>query len=126
MSFHLNEIPVPPYTQGGTSKPTPEERKGLLSNFDVDGRDNSELPRYKDGEHPEPRERAPLLKRRIGWIIGVFVALVLGGSFHGQMQRSWCGGMGVANRPMDPSELLSNGTHEFKRTVLIVSIDGFR
>ena len=35
-------------------------------------------------------------------------------------------GMSAASRLMDPSKMLSNGTHEFKRTVLIVSIDGLR
>jgi len=119
MYYHLNGIPAPPYTQCVSSKATPEEGNGLLSNFDADGRDNGELPRYKDGEYPEPRERTSLRKGRIGWIIGVFVALVLGASFHGQMPRSWCDGMGVMTRPTD-------GTHEFKRTVLIVSIDGLR
>jgi len=119
-------ISIPPNTQGGSSKPAPEEHKGLLSNFDVADRNDGELAYHEGGEYPGPREHTPLRKGRVGWIVGVFVALVLGASFYPQMPRSLCGGMGVMNRPTDPSELLSNGTHEFKRTVLIVSIDGLR
>ena len=104
----------------------PEESKGLSPNFDVDDRGSGELPHYKDGEYPESRERTPLQKGRVRWIIGVFVASILVASFHAQMLRNWCAGMGVMNRPTNPSKLLSNGTHEFKLTVLIVSIDGLR
>ena len=118
MAYNLKEI------QGSPSKPTPEERKGLLSNFDVDDRDNGEPPRYEDEEYAEPRERAPLQKRRILWIAGGLIALILGASFLAPLSRM-CG-MGATNRLTDPSRLLSNGTHEFKRTVLIVSIDGLR
>lgn len=126
MSYNLDGIPVPPYSQDGPSKSTPEERKGLLSHFDVDDRDNGEPPRYEDEEYAEPRERTPLRKKRVAWIAGSFIALILGGSFLVPVSRAWCGGMGAASRPTDPSKLLSNGTHEFKRTVLIVSIDGLR
>ena len=120
MSYNLKE------TQGGSSKPTPEERKGLLSNFDVEDRDNGEPPRYEDEEYPEPRKHAPLRKKRIACIAGGFITLILGASFLVPLSRAWCCGMGAASRPTDPSKLLSNGTHEFKRTVLIVSIDGLR
>ena len=126
MSCRTNGIPIPPYTQDASSKPASEECKRLLSNFDVGDRDNDEPPCYKGGECPEPRERSSLRMGRIGWLVGVFIALTLGASFHAQMPRSWCGGMGITHLPMDPSKLLSNGTHDFKRTVLIVSIDGLR
>ena len=126
MSYNLAGTPVPPYSQDGPSKPTPEERKGLLSNFDVDDRDSGEPPRYEDEEYNEPRERIPLRKRRIGCIAGGLIALILGASFLVPVSRIWCGGMGTTSRTTDPSKLLSNGTHEFKRTVLIVSIDGLR
>jgi len=121
MSYNLNGIPPPSYTKTGIS----EERKGLLSNFDVEDRDNGEPPRYEGEEYPEPGGRTPLWMRGIGWIVGVFVALGLGVSFLTQ-PSSRCGGMGATGRPTDPSGLLSNGTHEFKPTVLIVSIDGLR
>lgn len=125
MSYSLKEIQAPRYSQGGPLRPTPEERKGLLSNFDAEDRDNGEPPRYEDEEHAEPRERTPLRKRRILWIAGGLIALILGASFLTPLSRTWCG-KGTTSRPTDPSKLLSNGTHEFKRTVLIVSIDGLR
>ena len=124
MSYDLNETPVPRYSQDGPSKPIPEERKGLLSNFDVEDGDSSEPPRYED-EYTEPRGRAPLRKRRIVWIASGLITLILGASFLAPISRMWCG-MGATSRPADPSKLLSNGTHEFKRTVVIVSIDGLR
>ena len=123
MSYNLKGILVPPYSQDGLLKPAPEERKGLLSNFDVD---YSELRYHEDEEYAEPRERTPLRKRRIARIAGAIVALILGTMFLAPMSRVWCGGMDAASRLLDPSGLLSNGTHEFKRTVLIVSLDGFR
>lgn len=126
MSYNLNETQVPPYSKDGFSKSIPEERKGLLSNFDVDDRDNGEPPRYEDEEYAEPRARTPLRKKRIAGIAASFIALLLGASFLVPISRNWCGRMGVTSRPTDPSKLLSNGTHEFKRTVLIVSIDGLR
>lgn len=122
MSYSLKEIQSPRYSQDGPSGPTPEERKGLLSNFDVEDRDNGEPPRYEDEEYAEPRERTPLRKRRIAWIAGGLITLILGASFLRPLW-SWCG---MGSRPTDPSKLLSNGTHEFKRTILIVSIDGLR
>ena len=126
MSYDLNGASVPPYARVGPSKPTPEERKGLLSNFDVDDGDNEAPPRYEDEEYAEPRERTPLRKRKIACIAGGFIALILGASFLAPISRTLCRGMGATSRPTDPSKLLSNGTHEFKRTVLIVSIDGLR
>ena len=120
MSYNLKQ------TQDGPSSPTPEERKGLLSNFDIEDHDNGESPRYEDEEHAKPRERTPLRKRRILWIAGGLIALTLGASFLVPLSRTLCGGMGAISRPTDPSKLFSNGTHEFKRTVLIVSIDGLR
>jgi hypothetical protein len=126
MSYRLNDIPAPPYSQDGPSKPTPEERKGLLSNFDAEEHDNGEPPHYEDEEYAEPRGRTPLQKRRIAWFAGSFIALILGATFIVPMSRGWCGGMASAERVTDPSRLLSNGTHDFKRTLLIVSIDGLR
>ena len=123
MSYNLKETSS---YLGSSLTPTPEEQKGLLSNFDVEDRDNGEPPRYEDEEYAEPRERALLERRRIVRIAGGFVALVLGALFFAPTSGSWCSGMGGARRPTDPSGLLSNGTHEFKRTVLIVSFDGLR
>ena len=124
--YNLNGTPTPPYPQGSSLKSIPEERKGLLSNFDVDDGGNGEPPRYEDEEYANPRERTPLRGRKISCIAASFIALIVGASFLTPLSRTWCGGMGAANRLTDPSKLLSNGTHEFKRTVLIVSIDGLR
>ena len=126
MSYDLDETPLPLQSQGGPSKSIPEERKGLLSNFDIDDGDNGQPPRYEDEEYTEPRGRTPLRKKRIAGIAAGFITLIVGASFLVPLSRTWCGGICAASRPTDPSELLSNGTHEFKRTVLIVSIDGLR
>ena len=124
MSYNLKDTLSPRYSQDGLSRPTPEERKGLLSNFDVEDH-NGDPPRYED-DYVEPQGRTPLRKRKIVCVAGSFIALILGASFLMPLSRMWCGGMGATSRPTDPSKLLSNGTHEFKRTVLIVSIDGLR
>ena len=126
MSYNLKRNSAPPYLLGGALKPTPEERKGLLSNSDIGDCDNGEPPRYEDEEYAGPRERTPSRKKKIAGITGGFIALILWASFLVPTSRIWCGGMGTISRPADPSRLLSNGTHEFKRTVLIVSLDGFR
>ena len=126
MSYNLTDTLAPRYSQGGLSRPTPEERKGLLSNFEVDDHDNGDPPRYEDEEHVESRGRTPLRKRKIVCIAGSFIALILGASFLVPLSRMWCDGAGATSRLTDPSKLLSNGTHEFRRTVLIVSIDGLR
>ena len=126
MSYNLKETTVPRYPQDAPSKPTSEERRGLLSNFDIEDCDNGEPPRYEDEEYVEPRGHAALQKGRIARIAGGFIALILGASFLLPMSRSWCGGMGAAGRLRDPSRPLNNGTHDFKRTVLIVSIDGLQ
>ncbi|KAF9783199.1 Phosphodiest-domain-containing protein [Thelephora terrestris] len=116
MSYSCNTTPNP------SLKSTFEERKGLLSNFDVE--DDGRPPRYGDEEYLGFQERAPFHKLIFVRIISVFVALTLGTAFFLPMSRSRCGEM--AGRSMGSSALLSNGTHEFKRTVLIVSVDGLR
>lgn len=126
MSYDLKQYPAPRYSQDGSSKPTSEERRGLLSNFDIEDYDNGELPLYEDEQYVEPRAHTPLQRRKIAWIAGGFIALILGASFLAPFSRSWCGGMGATGQLRDPSRLLNNGTHDFKRTVLIVSIDGLR
>lgn len=125
MSYNLKETLAPHRAQDDSLKTMYEEQKSLLSNFDVKGYDSNEPPDYGDEERPGPREH----KLRRSMVVGIargFIALVLGTVFLVSMTRSWCGRMGAANRLTDPSRLLSNGTHEFKRTVLIVSIDGLR
>ena len=126
MSHYLKGIPVPNPLPDGSLKLSVEERKGLLSNFDAEDRDGGELPRYQDEEYAVPRDCVALRKRGISRIAGGFIVLILCFSFLAPTSRMWCGGMGATNRLMDPSRLLNNGTHEFKPTVLIVSLDGLR
>ena len=126
MSSNLDGTPVPPYSQGDPSVSLPEERKGLLSDFDTNNHDNGELSHYKDEEYTKPQEHALSRKRRIAGIAAGFVALILGAPFLVPTSKTWCGGMGATSRLTDPSKLLSNGTHEFKPTVLILSMDGLR
>jgi len=114
------------YSQDKPGKHTPEERKGLLSNFSVGDRRGGKPPSYEDEEHAAPRGRTPPQKKGISCITGGLIALILGVSFLSPMSRIWCGGMGSGGQSTGPSGLLSNGTHEFKRTVLIVSLDGLR
>lgn len=124
MSYNPKEIPVTRHLSNDSSETIPEERKGLFSNFDSGDCDNGELPHYGDGEYP--RKRNPLHMNMFVEIARDFIFLILGAVFLVPMWRSWCARMGTANHLTDPSRLLSNGTHEFKRTVLIVSIDGLR
>jgi len=126
MAYDLKGTPVSYHLLNGSLKPTLEERKGLLSNFDAEDRHSDEPPLYEDEEYAKPRERVPLQKRRIARIAGGFISLILGITFLAPMSTMWCGGMGTASRPTDPSKLLSNGTHAFKKTVLIASFDGLR
>ncbi|KAF9783811.1 alkaline-phosphatase-like protein [Thelephora terrestris] len=126
MSYNLKDIPAPQYSKACQLKPTSKERKGLLSNLDAEDHDNGEPPRYEDEEYAKPRGRTPLRKRSVAWIAGSFIALILGASFLVPVSRGWCSGIDSASRVTDPSRLLSNETHDFKRTVLIVSIDGLR
>lgn len=112
------------YDLGGPLKPTPEERNGLLLNSDIYDRYGAEPSRHEEKEHDEPRERTTPSQN--GRVARGFAAFILGVLLLAQVSRTWCGGAGATGRPTDPSQLLSNGTHEFKRTVLIVSIDGLR
>ena len=126
MSHNLEEIPIPRFSQDDPLNSTSEERKGLLSNFDIEDNDNGEPPRYEDQEYVGPRGRTPLRKRRVAWIASGLIGVILGAFFLVPLSGSWCRGMGATSGVTDPSRLLSNGTQDFKRTVLIVSIDGLR
>ena len=123
MAYDLKGTPVPHHLLNGSLKPTLEERKGLLS--DAEDRDG-EPPRYEDEEYTKPQGRIPLQKMRVAQIAGSFIGLILSVAFLAPISGMWRCGMGAARQPTDPSKLLSNGTHEFKRTVLAVSFDGLR
>ncbi|KAF5382470.1 hypothetical protein D9615_002739 [Tricholomella constricta] len=89
-----------------------EEEEGLLSGVSVEGKESNDT-------------RRSWSRGRIVGTAVFFIGLLISGAFVRTLLRG----------PVVPSEyslwhkggeLLSNGTHEFKRTVLIVSIDGLR
>ena len=90
----------------------PEERKALLPSGSADSEpDNIE---DKDGWSTR-RISLTALVLIILLITGAFTALLVLGGYPGRK-----------GQPAASSILRSNGTHEFKPTVLIVSIDGLR
>jgi hypothetical protein len=87
-----------------------DERQGLLSGEPAE---EAELP-----EHP-------LRKKRILALIGAgFITLLLAAVFGPPLLRA--SRNGKARYPVPGEQLQSNGTHDFRRTVLLVSIDGLR
>jgi hypothetical protein len=126
MSNNLKGTLVPRSSQIDSSKTMSGERKGLLSGFDAGDNDNGEPPRLGDEECPGPRGRSPLRKSMIVGMARGFVALILGVMLFVPMSRSLCNRISAASKLAGTSRLLSNGTYEFERTVLIVSIDGLR
>jgi len=89
-----------------------EEEEGLLSGV-VDG-------------PPKHSYQPPWSRKRIIATAVLFITLLISGAFVRRL--IW----GPVSRPSHSlwfsgeGELRSNGTHDFKRTVLIVSIDGLR
>ena len=91
----------------------PEERKGLLSTTDDD---------YDDG--PEDHsDTKPWKRKKIVFTAFIFIALLITGVIARALLRTR---RPSPRHPFTGTVLRSNGTHEFKRTVLIVSIDGLR
>ena len=95
-----------------------EERKGLLSGVDT-------LP-VSEADEPKlsslwRNSRLTFGPARIAAVIGAFFGLVLGGFY-------WFSAPSCSARALhfNGDTLRSNGTQEFKRTVLLVSIDGLR
>jgi hypothetical protein len=91
------------------------EEEGLLSGVVDDS-----------SKHSEQVEQPPWSRKRIIGIAIFFITLLISGAFVRRLiwgppprpsHSLWFSGEG---------ELRSNGTHDFKRTVLIVSIDGLR
>lgn len=80
-----------------------------------------------DGPPPNPRRiSAGSAQRRYRMILGlasVLAALLVGGV----ISRRLLYGAPPRNRfSNDPHVIMSNGTHDYKKTVLLVSIDGLR
>ena len=97
----------------------PEETKGLLSESDT---------HFADAHHAEDvfaKQPKRSWKRSLG--LGSLLALVLLGVYSGAVvyRRSQALARAKALH-FDGDELRSNGTHQFRRTVLLVSIDGLR
>ncbi|KAI0696269.1 Phosphodiest-domain-containing protein [Cytidiella melzeri] len=93
-----------------------EERKGLLSSSHEDYNDNDD----DISEFPEQKSRRWLYCAAVGLIV-----LMLGAVFGPPLLRT----IHPPPRPIadfDSQKLRSNGTHLFKKTALIVSIDGLR
>ena len=89
-------------------------RRRLLNWLGVDDNDNT---------HPGiPR------RQRVVLSAGIIIALILGAAFIPPYFSS-CNSSDKKSHPNSQfigSEVRSNGTHDFKRTVLLVSIDGLR
>lgn len=106
---------------GGSDIPLEdEERKGLLSNSDHD----DVLPQYEDHDFSEPATRSRPLKKGIAVTAIGLIALLACAAIVRPLSRTLCASYPPTGS--SDSELLSNGTHDFKRTVLMVSIDGLR
>jgi hypothetical protein len=96
-----------------------EERKGLLSGVDT-------LP-VSEADEPKLSQawfRSTLLPfgpARVAVVVGAIIALVFG-VFHWLLTPPCL----VKGLHFNGDTLRSNGTHDFKRTVLLVSIDGLR
>ncbi|KAF9013326.1 hypothetical protein BDQ17DRAFT_1419481 [Cyathus striatus] len=96
------------------SKDQEEERKGLLSGTEGGDGYSEDL----DNSKPLSWSR----KRIVGTAVFLIGLLITGAV----ARRALLGPPKHANVLFTAGELRSNGTHEFKRTVLIVSIDGLR
>lgn len=89
--------------------PFDEEREGLLSGKE-----------HFDSEHDESRSDVP--RTRVYVLASVLALLMLGAIFAPPLLKT-------AARPVadfNSRKLRTNGTHAFRKTALIVSIDGLR
>lgn len=74
-------------------------------------------------------DNAPWSRKRMASVSIVLIVIILGASLTSLNVGRWKGKIGTPSHPNSQfvgSELRSNGTHDFRRTVLIVSIDGLR
>jgi hypothetical protein len=116
----INLLKLSPSSQEDITLSTPlEERKGLLSGVDalpVSEADESKLSRAWFN-----RALLSCGPTRVVAVIGAIFGLVFGVSYW--LSAPPCS---VKALHFNGDTLRSNGTHEFKRTVLLVSIDGLR
>jgi hypothetical protein len=92
----------------------PEERKALLASGSREPNDHN----LEDIE-----DKNGWSSTKIALIALVLIILLIMGAF---IFMVLCGSPSQERHPAASSILRSNGTHEFKSTVLIVSIDGLR
>lgn len=92
-----------------------EERKALLPSG------SGEPDNLEDNQDIEDKDGWS--SRKITLTALVLIILLITGAF---TLMGLCGSPGRKRQPAASSTLRSNGTHEFKPTVLIVSIDGLR
>lgn len=111
--------PLLPHVRSNSSAKetiTEEERKGLLSG--VDDSDEHDLPT------PQPSESWPSKRVAIG-ASAFLITLIIGGIFSLSFFYT-TPSTAHPDQNYQGHAVRSNGTHNFKRTVLIVSIDGLR
>ncbi|KAI0647781.1 Phosphodiest-domain-containing protein [Trametes meyenii] len=99
-----------------------EELKALISPEDRRFDDDKPYRPY-DEEDPSDAETqtAPRSRRRLTWIVLFFSLLLITAAIPVRRLLGWRSRDGTLQ-----NALYSNGTHEFKKSVLIVSIDGLR
>jgi hypothetical protein len=92
---------------------TPDERRGLLSNVD-------DIDAVQADLEEQSTSPATLRKHKRFAGFSVFLSLILAATLFGLWPHT------RYDTRIGRDALYSNGTHEFKKTVLMVSIDGLR
>jgi len=105
-------------SQAGPSIGDDEEKKGLLASSLTEQDDDLELSTTKG--HSDDAEKA-VSRRKLTCVGASFILLLITGT----LARTALWG-GPNQREPVHYDLQSNGTHQFKPTVLLVSIDGLR
>lgn len=118
MNYVETTMSLPAKPREMSSRSSYEEREGLLAENDrFDDPFDKELTTQPSDEDGWPRSK--MVKTASGFILlltlGVFARALLRSPLHVHPDLSFSG-----------DYIRSNGTHDFRRTVLIVSIDGLR
>jgi hypothetical protein len=108
-----------------SKKGVAEERKGLLSG-ESSYFDNEDV-KHEDDDHLDSSPDSEWSRQKIVAVACCLIALLIFGAFAPVLLL---GRAGKADSHPDlyynGDEVRSNGTHDFRRTVLIMSIDGLR
>ncbi|KAI0357461.1 Phosphodiest-domain-containing protein [Trametes cingulata] len=104
---------------------TDEERKALISPEERRFDEDKPYRPYDEEDTTETEQAARSRRRRLTWIVLFFSLLLISIAIP---IRRLLGGSSDSEKPSlrTGDVLLSNGTHEFKKSALIVSIDGLR